>query len=148
MPYFFFEKSVFVKHTTPHPSPITNPVTRTRTSSRVTYTRSPGPGPGPPQGSPVIVYASEEAQSSSDGFGEVQNAVLSFLSDLYSNDKCTEKLKFIFISFVFWVDRGACHHIRGGETGGALEEADSQMFLWKSQAQDMGQLKFTMHWLM
>ena len=55
MPYFFFEKSVFVKHTTPHPSPITNPVTRTRTSSRVTYTRSPGPGPGPPQGSPVIV---------------------------------------------------------------------------------------------
>ena len=22
------------------------------------------------------------------------------------------------------------------------------MFLWKSQAQDMGQLKFTMHWLM
>ena len=46
------------------------------------------------------------------------------------------------------MDRGACHHIRGGETGGALEEADSQMFLWKSQAQDMGQLKFTMHWLM
>ena len=71
-----------------------------------------------------------------------------FLSDLYSNDKCTEKLKFIFISFVLWVDRGACHHIRGGETGGVLEEADSQMFLWKSQAQDMGQLKFTMHWLM
>ena len=70
---------------------------------------------------------------------------LFFLSDLYSNDKCTEKLKFIFISFVLWVDRGACHHIRGGETGGALEEADSQMFLWKSQAQDMGQLKFTMH---
>ena len=70
------------------------------------------------------------------------------LSNLYSNDKCTEKLKFIFISFVLWVDRGACHHIRCGETGGALEEADSQMFLWKSQAQDMGQLKFTMHWLM
>ena len=78
----------------------------------------------------------------------VLNTAIFFLSDLYSNDKCTEKLKFIFISFVFWVDRGACHHIRGGETGGAREEADSQMFLWKSQAQYMGQLKFTMHWLM
>ena len=52
-----------------------------------------------------------------------QEACIFFLSDLYSNDKCTEKLKFIFISFVLWVDRGACHHIRGGETGGALEEA-------------------------
>ena len=60
----------------------------------------------------------------------------------------TQHRGFIFISFVLWVDRGACHHIRGGETGGAREEADSQMFLWKSQAQDMGQLKFTMHWLM
>ena len=31
-----------------------------------------------------------------------------------------------------------------GSSGGG----GSQMFLWKSQAQDMGQLKFTMHWLM
>ena len=30
-----------------------------------------------------------------------------------------------------------------GSSGGG----SSQMFLWKSQAQDMGQLKFTMHWL-
>ena len=44
-----------------------------------------------------------------------------FLSDLYSNDKCTEKLKFIFIDFVVWMDHSACHHILDGETGRALE---------------------------